>query len=254
MLPLERKQEIVKIITKQKSIKVTDLALQFNVTEETIRRDLEKLEKENVLKRTYGGAVFVESSGEEQPFTERVHENIEEKRRLAEYAAQFIRDGETIMLDSSTTALEVGKALKDDRKITIITDSLNATLELSGYPNLKIITAGGLLNTKTMSFEGPTTVDNINNYYADKLFISCKGLNLEQGLLEPSELTAEIKRKMIRCAKFVVLVADRSKFEKSAMVRIDDFSHIDALITTQPLDEAWMTQMDRFNIEVVVVE
>ncbi|PKM50401.1 MAG: DeoR/GlpR transcriptional regulator [Firmicutes bacterium HGW-Firmicutes-7] len=254
MLPLERKQEIVKLIINNKSIKVNEMSSLFNVTEETIRRDLEKLEKENILKRTYGGAVVIETPGEDLSFFERVREHMDEKKKLAKYVAEFIKDGDTIMLDSSTTALEVGKTIQDDRQVTIITNSLNACLELSANSHLKIISIGGILNTRNMSFEGPAAVKNLNNYYADKVIFSCKGVDFERGIMESSEYVAEIKQGMIQSAKQVILVVDQSKFDKTSLVRIDDFCKVDVLITNLKIDERWMSQLEKYDIQVIVIE
>ncbi len=254
MLPLERKQEIVKLIMKQKSIKVNDLSLLYNVTEETIRRDLEKLENENILKRTHGGAVIIETPGEDLSFFERVKEHIDDKRKLAKHVAEFVKDGDTIMLDSSTTALEVGKAIQDHRQVTILTNSLNACLELSSNSQFRIISSGGILNTKTMSFEGPAAVKGLNHYCADKVIFSCKGIDLDKGIMESSEYVAEIKQEMIRSAKQVILVVDQSKFDKTALVRMDDFSQVDVMVTNFPMDERWMNKLEEHNIQVIVIE
>lgn len=254
MLSLERKQEIAKLINKHKSIKVNELSSLFNVTEETIRRDLEKLEKENILKRTYGGAVVIEKPGEDLSFFERVREHMDEKKKLAKYVAEFVMDGDTIMLDSSTTALEVGKVVQDDRQVTLLTNSLNACLELSGNGHFKIMSTGGILNTKTMSFEGPAAVQSLQNYYADKVIFSCKGIDFERGLMESDEYVAEIKKEMIRSAKQVILVVDQSKFDKTSLVKIDDFSKVDILITNFKIDERWMTKLDQFDVQVIVIE
>ncbi|NDL67062.1 DeoR/GlpR family DNA-binding transcription regulator [Anaerotalea alkaliphila] len=252
MLPLERKQEIVKMLVQSRSVKVADLSAIFNVTEETIRRDMEKLEREGLLKRTYGGAVLLESPGEDMPFAWRVKEHTDEKRRLAGLAVEFIKDGDTIMLDSSTTALEVAKALGEERQVTLITNSVNVCVELAHHKNCRIISTGGILNAKTMSFEGPTAVKNLSAYYADKAIFSCKGIDLERGVMESSEYEAEIKKRMIQAAKRVVLVVDGSKFEKMSLVKIDDFSHVDVLVTDRSLDGEWMEQMERHGIQVVV--
>lgn len=253
MLPLERKQEILKIITKDKSVKVNVLSEMFDVTEETIRRDLEKLEKENFVKRTYGGAVVLDNVSEETSFTERAQEHMDEKRHLAKYVSEFIKDGDTIMMDSSTTALEVLRRIDPELSVTIISNSVSAALEAAKNSNIKFISTGGILNHRTMSFDGPLACKTLANYYADKAIISVKGLDRKKGLMDSREVSAESKQVMIDSAKQIILMADESKFDKTALLKVSGFDRIDVLVTNHVMSDEWAALMEENQVQVVVI-
>ena len=251
MLPLERKQEIIKIIKQDKSVRVTQLSEKYNVTEETIRRDLEKLEKEGILTRTYGGAVIDEHVSDDPTFVVRSKENIDNKRKIAKYASQLIKDGDTVFLDPSTTALQVAKSIKEDKSVTIITNSVNAVKTLSKNKKFNIIGIGGTLNTRTLSFEGPIASRFINNYYADKVIFSCKGISKEKGIMDSHEETVEIKNRMIDNAKQTILVVDESKFDRKALIKVIDFAKVDIIVTDYKLDDEWLEILEKDNIQII---
>ena len=170
MLALERQKYIKELAQKEKSVKVIDLSKLFDVTEETIRRDLEKIEKEGIIKRTYGGAIYIESSGkdiEDTPFSMRIKENTGSKQKIAMAVSDMLNNGEVIMLDSSTTCLEVAKNIGQNKTLTVVTNSISILTELSAYEDLNVVSTGGILRNKSLSLIGPTAKENIKNYYAD---------------------------------------------------------------------------------------
>lgn len=252
MLPLERRQDILRIIGIEKVVRVNELATRYGVAEETIRRDLERLDKDNLVKKTYGGAVLIEADSEEPTYKERERVNIEGKRDIAHCAMGFIKEGDTLMVDSSTTAIEVMKQLKN-KNVTVITNSVNVALELSEYEEMRIISTGGILDPKSMSYQGPAAKKSLENYYADKAIISCKSLDKERGIMESKELEAEIKQVMMLNAKEVILVVDKTKFDRSSMIKIGDFSEINILITNYPIDDAWFEVLDKQQVQIAVV-
>lgn len=254
MLAIERRSEIMNIIKRDRSVRVNKLSEKFEVTEETIRRDLDKLDKEGKLKKTYGGAVLEDYVSEESSFSDRLKVNMEEKKLIATYANHLIEDGETIFIDMSTTALEVAKNVDSAKNFTVITNSLNALIELSQRPNINLITIGGIFNESTLSMEGPMTNKFINQYYADKTLFSVKAISQERGVMDSKEHLAEIKRQMIGNAKKVILLADGSKFNQSALVRVIDVESIDMIITDYKMDEQWHDYFSKKNIEVIVVK
>ena len=145
MLAIERRRKIISLLEERNSVLVPELSKIFKVTEETVRRDLEKLEGEGFLKRTYGGAVINDSINAELPLKIREVTNIEGKRAIGIKVAEYIKDGDTIMVDSSTTALQVAERIKDKRKITVITNSVKVVSELSSARDCKVISTGGTL-------------------------------------------------------------------------------------------------------------
>ncbi|MFP4697815.1 MAG: DeoR/GlpR family DNA-binding transcription regulator [Eubacteriales bacterium] len=254
MLPIERRAEIIRLIRRDGSVKVGDLSTLFSVTEETIRRDLDKLGKEGQVKKTYGGAVLNDNLSEDLSYIDREKANIIEKRKIAEVANGLIKDGDTIFIDASTTALEVAKSIESSKEVTIITNSVYAIGQLSNYDNLKMIGIGGSLNEKTLAMEGPMATKFIDYYYADKVFFSVKGINKQKGVMDPREVTADIKKHMIDNSRQSILVVDQTKFEQSAMVKTVEIGNIDIIITEYELDNKWVDYLSKNNIEVMVAK
>ena len=244
MLALERQQAVLDLINKQKSVKVSDLSQQFSVTEETIRRDLEKLAKKGIIKKTYGGAILSEHLEEKEledtTFEYRIKENTESKVKIGKMVASLIQAGETITLDSSTTCLEVARHLAKNHPITVITNSVNAAIELSKNESVTVISTGGTLRSASMSLVGPTAKKNIMNYYADKAIISCKGMSLTRGVMESNELEKEMKQSFAEVAKEVILAVDSGKVNKGAIHHLMSIDQINTIVVDKPLDQEWL--------------
>ncbi len=252
MLAVERRKKISNIIVDRKSVTVIDLAHYFEVSGETIRNDLEKLEKQGVLVRTYGGATLVQSSAkEEMTLKEREVINAEGKRRIGEFAASLVRDGETIFLDASTSSLQVARNLKGKRHITVITNSQRVVNELSGDENIHLVCTGGQLRTHNMSYVGRVAEENIkNHYYANKCFFSCRGINLGRGLMDSNEQEAEIKKAMMKYSESSIFLCDQSKLGILGVPMVGRLEDLDVLITDIQLDEQWSRAMNDKEIEV----
>jgi DeoR/GlpR family transcriptional regulator of sugar metabolism len=254
MLAAERRNSIEKLITEKGSVLVVDLAKQFNVTTETIRGDLYKLEKQGVLFRTYGGAMIAGNSEADSAINERDTVNFEGKQRIGLEAAQMIRGGETIFLDASTSSLHVARSIKNKRGITVITNAEKVVTELSSCADLHVICTGGVLNARNMSFSGRIAENNIReNYFADKIFFSCKGVTIEHGLVDVNETEAEIKKAMIKNSKNVIFLCDHNKIGKLGVSRVASFSDIDCMITDIKLDEEWIREAQNRDIHLISV-
>lgn len=251
MLAVERRKKIMEIINENKSVLVTELSKLFSVTEETIRRDLEKLETEGLLKRTYGGAVLHESTNVELPFNIRVGKNPEGKKAIGVKVAEFIEDGDSIILDSSSTALQVAKSIKHKRKITVITNSEKVVLELSNAVDCKVISTGGTLKANSMSLVGHWAEKAIQNYNVDKAIISCAGASLVKGFTDSNELEAEVKKAMIDSSEKIFLVVDNTKFDKVSFTKIADFRSIDYIFTDKKLSSEWEKQIEENKIKLI---
>lgn len=251
MLAVERRKRIMEMIKEKNSVLVTELSKFFSVTEETIRRDLEKLEKEGLLKRTYGGAVLHESTNVELPFNIRVGTNPEGKKVIGIKAAEFIEDGDSIILDSSSTALQVAKNIKDKSRITVITNSEKVILELSNAADCKVISTGGTLKANSMSLVGHWAEKAIQNYNVDKAVISCAGASLSKGFTDSNELEAEVKKAMINSSAKVFLVIDSTKFDKVSFIKTADFKNIDYIFTDKKLSEQWEKQIEENKIKLI---
>lgn len=254
MLPLERRQNIVEQISANRSVRVIELSEKFNVTEETIRRDLEKLEQKGILKRTYGGAVLTQCGDEERSFTGRSKENVDSKISMGQMASEIVQDGDVVMMDSSTTSLEVAKKLSDHQDLTIVTNSMIILTEMVQYNKINTVCIGGSLVRRALAFNGPIATKNINNYYADKVILSCKSIDMEKGIMETNDLEADVKRAMVATAKTVILVVDHTKFNRFSVSRLYDFSDIDIVITDIKPCEKWLAFFEKNGVECVFEE
>lgn len=251
MLSKERLDLIRQIIKSEKEVLVSDLSAKFDVTEETIRRDFEKLKAEGLITRTYGGAVLnTEKSIDGVHYFKRARINVEEKKQMASKVLDCIRNCYTIGFDSSTTTMEVMRLLQDREDITVVTNSANALNELY-QSDLRLLSTGGYLNKKSLSLQGPVAENTARNYNLDAVLISCRGISKEKGISDSDEIEVEIKRLFIEHASLVIVLADHTKFDKVAFVKIADLDRIDYLITDREPDREWMDLLHENNIEVI---
>ncbi len=239
MLAIERKNEILNKLRMEQRVLVSELAAHYGVTEETIRRDLDKLEKEGYATKTYGGAIWGNSTKTDLSYTIRNKTNVEAKTGIARLISDLVSDGDHLMLDDSSTALFVAKQLKDKKNLTIITYSVEIVVELSGVEGFKIISTGGQLRPGSLAFEGYQVAQMLSKYHVDKAILSCKGIDPEAGITDSAENHALSKQAMIRAAKEVILAMDGSKFDKVSVVQIAPLDALDRIITDQKPKEAW---------------
>jgi len=249
MLPIERRNAIKNLMSEKKSVTVTELSQFFNVTEETIRRDLNILEKEGVLIRTYGGAFIQEGTLNQIDYSLREGNHVESKKNIAAKCINFVQNGDSVFLDSSTTAAYIARALSK-MKITVLTDSLKIMTMLSNYDNIKLIGTGGELSQRTMSFIGPGAVQSINQYFVDVAFISCRSISLENHITDSNEYLAQVRQHIIERSNKTFVVADYSKFGRTSFYHICHFSKIHAIVTDKPLDQDWHTTLNKYNVQL----
>lgn len=255
MLAVERRNQIEKIITENKSVLVVELAKQFDVTTETIRGDLEKLEKQGVLIRTYGGATLAEPAEPEMNISERDVINYEGKQRIGKTAAKLIKDGDTIFLDSSTSALHLARHIKSKVGITVITNAGKIVTELAGCDRIRVICVGGNLEPKNMSFVGRVANESIReNYFADKCFFSCRGLSESKGLADSNEYEADVKKAMLDHCNYSVFLCDHKKIGRLGVPTLGGLDRVDCMITDRQLNEAWTERVNENEVKVIIAE
>ncbi len=250
MLPIERKNEILTKLLVDGKVVVSDLSEQYNVTEETIRRDLDKLEKEGLAKKIYGGAVKNDSFNVDLPYTIRKQTNVDSKKYIAEIIARFIEDSDHILLDASTTALYTMKSIYNRSNITLITNSVEMLVDAPAKDDWEIISTGGNFNPASLSFSGERAEEVISSYHADIAVVSCKGIDMNMGLTDTSDKNAQIKKAFIRSAKRVILGVDSSKFDVISFVRFSDMDNISVVITDKEPSEKWKEFFREKNIEL----
>ena len=254
MLAVERRNTIEKEIKERGNVLVAELSQRFGVTTETIRADLEKLEKQGVLVRTYGGATVVDAA-ESDIVTERDIINYEGKQRIGRAAARLVRDGDTLFLDASTSALHMARCIKDKKGLTVITNADKIVSELASCGNIKVICVGGALNPKNMSFSGRAAQRSIReNYYANKFFFSCRGVTRTRGLADSSEEEAEIKKAMLDMSESAVFLCDRNKLGRLGVPVISGIERIDAVITEVKLTDEWSDAFASNGVKIITAE
>lgn len=249
MFALERQKVILDTLNTHGAVWVSKLSVELGVTEETVRRDLEKLEKQEVLVRTHGGAVPITSSSYELSLEKRKQTNSVVKEKLAKEAARHLLPGDTIFLDSSTTTFYMAKEIKNIRNITVITNSLRITNELSGVDSIKLITTGGVVSNN-QSFVGSLAEDLIKqNFFAEKVFFSSKGVAPEAGILESNEQECFIKQQMIKNATKKYYLCDSSKIGRIGFYKLMPLEQVDYFITDADLNEDYTDIFDASGVQ-----
>ncbi|SDC15060.1 transcriptional regulator, DeoR family [Paenibacillus sp. UNCCL117] len=252
MLVAERYEMIVQLVNERGSIRVSELSELCGVTEETIRRDLDRLEAAGRLRRSHGGAVSVKETQAEIPYFEREIMHADEKRRIAQEAIQWIQPHDRVLLDASSTAWYMASYLPDI-PLTVLTNSVKVISELSGKEKIEVISTGGRLAKRSLSFIGPLAERSLDAYHVDKLFLSCKGVHLERGISESNEQQALVKQKMVGIAEQVILLADASKFGVRSFTHVAELGVVDAIITDRGVSEQTVAGLQDRGMRVSVV-
>ena len=248
----ERKTAILNLLSRNQRLTVTDAALELNVSESTIRRDLQDLEEQGLLKRTHGGAVPIELASFEPSVQEKSLLFLKEKSDIASLALKFIGPGDTIILDAGTTTLEIARQLPDI-PLTAVTNSLEISLELAKRKKVSPVVIGGELRSTTGALVGAFSDLILSRLNADKLFLGANGVHLTRGITTANSLEAATKQAMIRAAREVYLVVDHSKLEQVHMVQVCDINEVDYLLSDRTLPAIYQEKLSSYAIRTVVV-
>lgn len=251
MLAIERRNAILTKLSAEGKVLVADLAREFSVTEETIRRDLEKLDNDGLARKTYGGAVKNESFNIDLPFHVRKQTNVESKQQIAALIGEMINDGDYIMLDASTTALCVIKNIIHKKNITLITNSIEILIELCNKPEWKVLSTGGMLKEGGLSLVGYQAEKMISGFHVDIAICSCKGIDEFNGITDSNERDAEIKKAFFRSANKRVLAVDSSKFDRASFVKVCGYNDIDVVVTEKYPGNQWSERLRQNGIELI---
>lgn len=251
MLALERQKRILELLSIEGAVMVSKLSQELGVTEETVRRDLEKLEAKEMLRRTHGGALPMDEGNYEFSLEKRKTLNVESKQALARKAIQYIATGDTIFLDASTTTFYMAKELKTMKNITIITNSIRVINELSGVDGIKVIAVGGIVSNN-QSLVGAMAENYItDNYFADKMFFSSRGIGENSIILEGNEQECFIKQSMLKNSHTHYYLCDKSKIGRVGYMRLSTFENIQYLITDALVDGQLKATLDEFGVGVI---
>lgn len=252
MLSEERHQSIMNILEEQGSVMVTDLVSQFNVSEMTVRRDLDMLERKGLLRRVHGGAISDLGRSYEPPFLTRSTTNQAEKARIGKLAVQLIHSGDSVTLDVGTSTVEVARNLVERQNLTILTPCFQIAGLLCENPGIRLILTGGILRPGELSMVGHLAERVFEEFHVDKLFIAAAGIDFEAGLTEYNVEDTLVKKAMIRTAKQVILVADASKFNRVAFTTIAPLDVVNTVITDKSVDPSIVTKLLDLDIDVML--
>lgn len=238
----KRHEEIIKLLSSSSFISVTKLSEVFEVSEMTIRRDLNQLEKENLVKRVFGGAISKESSTVEPSYNDREQKAREEKNYVANLASDFVIDNTIIGVDCGSTCLELVKHLMN-RKLTIVTNSLRIMNLCMDSPTLNVIVPPGTLRKSEGSLIGSKTVQFFDDIHLNQSFIGVGGVDLDFGCSDYSFEDVEVKKAMINCSDEILVLADKNKLGKKTCSRICNLADVDILITNRDLEVEYQNKL-----------
>jgi len=249
----ERRQSILDSLRRKPGTRVTELAEVFKVSEGTIRNDLDALEKEGRVERVHGGAVLLERRNlENTSFTDRHRENVQQKEIIGRCAAKSIQDGDSILLDASSTAYYLGLALENKSRLRVVTNGLDVARLMAKNPTNTVILIGGSLNADGSSVTGLFSELLIEELRIQKAYVSCSGFSLERGLTEVHLQEGLLKRKVIESAAEVIALVDSSKFGKEDLTPFANIDKICCLFTDEGISKPWIEKIQNLKIKLNV--
>ncbi|MFC5648253.1 DeoR/GlpR family DNA-binding transcription regulator [Paenibacillus solisilvae] len=248
MFASQRRDRIMELLRRNKQIVVKELAQEMNVSEGTLRTDLRMLEEEGVLERTHGGAVLARSKSAKSAVADnnsatRSDMNHEEKAAIGQHAASLVARGQCIILDASSTVLELAKALVDYDYLTVVTNGLESAMVLNQNPRINVILVGGVLRAGSRTVEGVIGKSILEQIHADLFFTSAEGLSLAEGMTDFSLYEAELKKVMTANARQTIALVDHTKLGRRSIATSVLLEHIHTLVTDAKADPEFLRRI-----------
>ena len=253
MLNEERRRAILELVNHEGRVLVQDLAPRFTTSQVTIRKDLEILHNQGLVHRTHGGALPIRAGALLDPSLrekEKLHRK--EKQKIAAAAARLVKEGQSVVLDSGTTTTGIARALREFRRLTVITNAVNIAADLAGT-NIEVILTGGILRENSFSLVGPLAEDTLRHLSADILFLGVDGFDVHFGLTTPNMLEAKVNRVMVEIARRTVAVCDSSKFGRRSLSLIAPPSAVHQTITDARIPKSDLRALQEAGIDVTLV-
>jgi len=251
---IERQEEILRRLEAQQRLSVSDICKTFDISEATARRDLEALETLGRLQRVHGGAIRLRRAAPESPMLVRSQEQSAEKRQIGRAAAALIQDGDTVLLGSGTTVIEVAKELRNRQNLTVLTNSLPVLTMLAGRPGITLVGLGGILRDSELSLIGHITEQALAEVRADKVVMGIRAMSLEQGLTNDYLAETQTDRAILKMAGQVIVVADHTKCGAVAAAYVAPLAMINTLVTDSQTPPDFLDALRTSGISVVVAE
>jgi DeoR family fructose operon transcriptional repressor len=232
----ERQAAIIERARSKGRVDVGELAVDFDVTPETVRRDLTALERHGLLRRVHGGAIPVERLGFEPGLQTRDATMEAEKERIARVALAEVPIDGAILLDAGTTTARLADILPGDRELTVVTNGLPIAMKLSARPSVNVLTIGGRVRGRTLATVDQWALRVLSETYVDVAFLGTNGISVERGLTTPDVAEAAVKRAMLRAARRVIVLADHTKVGNDCFARFGELDEVDTIVTDEGLD------------------
>jgi len=252
-----RREKIIELLEQTGEVNVVQLAMLFDVSQVTIRSDLNEMAEANLLKRVHSGAISIKTAGKayyEATFNERMNINKLEKIKIAKACASLINDGDTIIIDSGTTALYLAKELSLRSNLTIVTNAMLVAQELLYNRSVKVILLGGDVDYYHQFTYGNDTITQLHRYRADKFILSTDGIDVKCGLTTYHHLEAEVSRSMMDRVNQVIAIADHSKIGREGFAYIAPIAKVNLIITdVQAHKSSELEKIKQEKIEVIAV-
>ena len=251
-----RRSSILQILRENSNVSVAELSKRFGVSEVTIRKDLNLLKERNLLVRTRGGAITSDSGAVENEVSLRFKTlaHYREKSAIGRAASALIEEGDTIIIDSGTTALQVARNLQKFKNLTILTNALNVAQEVLSYKRFNVILLGGSIRNSSESVVGALAELNLKMFNCDKVFMGVDSFNLENGISTPSIEEANINQIMIQRSRKVIAVFDSSKVNKRALAFIAGLDQIDTIVTDEGMEKSMQKRLKSLKVNLITVE
>lgn len=252
---IPRLQAILDRVNKSGNISIADLASDIKVSEQTIRRDVRKLEGMNLLSRYHGGITKAKSQNlVNRDLQLRQQSNVSEKEAIARAVADLIPEGSTVFITIGTTVERIAAALSSKKSLTVITDSLRVAAIIYGNPNIEVMIPSGTLRAGNGGIEGPNTIMNLSEFRADFAITSVGAIDLDGSLLDFNITEVNAAKTMMKNAKSVIIACDHTKFKSVAPVKLGHLSECDCLITDQDLDPDLQNVAEQAGARVVIAK
>jgi DeoR family myo-inositol catabolism operon transcriptional repressor len=251
MIKEKRIKKIQEYVIEHQSVSLDELVTVFDVSKNTIRRDVQELVDRGELKKVYGGVSVIHRKLES--FEDRQVRNQEQKVLISKKAASFVEDGDFIFIDSGTTTIEMFQFLKE-KNVTIFTNSIDFIVRALPFENLNVISIGGMLERKTNALVNPRNMDLLKDYNIKKAFMASTGISLINGVTNASPLESELKKTVVNRSSEVYLLVDHDKFDKYGLMTFCSLDQIDFLVTDEVPNDTYQDYAKKNGIQLVVAE
>jgi len=248
----QRRQQIMEQLLMHGSVQVGDLVERYGVSAVTIRADLTHLEAQGLATRSHGGASLQRMPPQEHDIHEKDVLNLPLKETIGAQAAQLVKPGDNIILDSGSTTMALARHLRVQRDVTVMTNGLNIAWELAAAPGVKLLMTGGTLHHASLSLHGSQAEASLGSYSFDTLFLGVDGLDLQFGLTTHHEPEARLNHRMVERARRIVVLTDSSKFGKVSLHRIARLEETHTIITDSGISAEYREGLQRLGIEVII--